>query len=341
MATNQTRKLNRSGNSHAGNTIRVISHGFYGSEKLSALERAVFNALYSFAQKGAAADFTYSEISRRYNISYATVARVIPKCLSLCFERGENQHSYKLKEILPAPTRYFYIPDWLRFAKFSSGTDLTNDQIEVLAYIIHQNKTLRNWTTTQASIARSLKIAPSTVSGAVALFEKLNILTLTCTDPTHSRCVNSYDRASFNLDYDILNKARLETLQHLKALSHAARDANARSDRERFYAARQSLAHEHEQKVRAQLGAQLENLERQIGLLEKQIAQAQHERRMQTVKEIYERRKQIKQALHDFLADNGYTEADLEPRFICPDCNDTGWLRDGKPCSSYTPPGGI
>ncbi len=345
MAKCAPQKLNRSGNSHAGDTIRVITHGFFGAEKLSALERVIFSALYSFAQKGATADFTYSEIARRYHISYATVARTIPKkALEHCFERGDKPHSYKLKEMLPPPDRYFILLDWLRFAVFSPDgvpSDLTNDQIEVLSYIIHQNNHLANWTSTQASIARSLEIAPSTVSTAVALFEKAGILTVKCTDPARSRCANHLDRAAFDLNYDELNKIRDATLGRLKALSREIRSANARSDRERFYAEHQKLAHAHEQRVRAQLGADLQTIERQIGLLEQKIAKEQIRKRYNTIQQLLQERQALKKEMKEFLAAHGFTEADLEPRYICPLCNDTGFdLKTNKPCTCYTPPGG-
>lgn len=341
---NTNQKLNRSGNSHAGKTIRIITHGFFGEEKLSAAERVIINALYTFAQKGSAADFTYTELKRRYNISYATVARTIPKILQLCFERGEAPHSYKLKEILPAPERYFYTPDWLFFAQFPAGTsttDLTNDQIDVLAYILHQNGTLRHWTSTQASIARTLGIAPSTVSEAISRFENLGILTVKCAASARSRSANHYDRATFTVNDSLIDQIRKETVKHIKALPHAVRDADARTDRERFYAARQDLAHAHEKKVRAELGDALEEIERQIRQYELDIAKAVSEKHKQKILELMEERKKIVQAKREFLEAHGYTEGDLEPRYICPLCNDTGWnKKTNRACTCYTPPGG-
>lgn len=337
-------KLNRSGNSHAGYTIRVITHGYFGDVKLSALERVITNALYSFAQKGKAAKFTFSEISKRYHVSYSTISRTIPKILRLAFERADEPHSYKLRELLPPPKLYFYIPDWLRFAQFPTQdgtTDLTNDQIEVLSYIIHQNKELRHWTSTQASIARMLEIAPSTVSAAIALFEELHILTVKCADPTRSRSANHFDRARFELNHELLKKTRLETLQHVKAVSKAVRGADSRTDRERFYEARQKLANSHAETIRKALGEDYKKLERQLGVLKMQLSKAEHEKRMDDFKKIYERRKEIKDAMHIYLIQHGFNEADLEPRYLCPLCNDTGWdLKTQKACSCYTPPGG-
>ena len=339
---NVSTKLNRSGNSHAGHTIRVITHGFFGTERLSASERVIINALYSFAQKGAAADFTFSEIHRRYNISYATVSRTMRKILQLCFERAAEPHSYRLKELLPAPERYFYTPDWLRFAQFpmeAGTTDLTNDQIEVLSYILHQNANISHWRSTQASIARTLEISPATVSEAITLFEKIGLLSVSAISGA-SRAANHYDRVTFVLDHKLLNKTRLETLQHIKAASHAVRDADARTDRERFYAARQRLSTEHAERVREQLGADFKELERQFNAFELELAKAQAQKHMEKFKEIYERRMAIKNAMRRLLQDNAYTEEDLLPRYICPECNDTGWRKDGTMCSCYTPPGG-
>ena len=328
-------KLNRSGNSHAGYTIRVITHGFYGNARLSASQRVLTNALYSFAQRGKAADFTFSEMCDRYNISYATVARTIKKILSLCFKKGDNPHSYELKDELPPPERYFYIPDWLRFAQFpteAGNRDLTNIQIEVLAYILHQRKNLHSWTSTQANIARELGVAPSTVSEAISRLENLGILSVRCSDPLHTRCANHYERATFNLNHTLLNAVRKETLQHVKVPSRAAKLADAKTDRERFCSKRQELAMRHANAVREALGNDLEELERKIRILEMEIGKAQAKRQKEKIVELMERRKEIKQDLRNFLIGRGYTEGDLEPRPCCAVCNYNGRLSNGDPC---------
>lgn len=336
-----TKKLKRSGNSHAGHTLRIISHGYFGADKLTASERVIANAFYTFTQKGAKLDFTFLEIHRRYNLGYATVARAVHKLLTLCFERADEPHSYKLKEALPLP-RYFYVPDWYRHAVFPLGdgtADLTNDQIEVLAYIAHQNAHIPHWRTTQAAIARELEIAPSTVSEAVTLFEALNILTVRSVDG-HTRSVNHFDRASFLLNNELLEQVRSGTVQRLKAPKRAVRAADECADRDRFYEARRRLANEHLKRVRKVLGDEYAELERKFGVLEMEFAKAEHNALMQKCAEIVAKRKEIQSAMRDCLAKYGYTSADLEPRYICPDCSDTGWRGDGRPCSCYAPPGG-
>lgn len=338
-----TARKNRSGNSHAGYAIRVITHGFFGAEKLTASERAITNALYSFTQKGGNAEFTYPEIGNRYNISTATVSRTMRKILQFCFEKASD-HTYKLKELLPAPDKYFYIYDWLWHAKFpckdgNEVTDLTNDQVEVLSYIIHQNHHIRHWTSTQASIARTLEIAASTVSEAVSRLEDLRILTVR-TVFGRRRSVNNTDRATFTLDYDLLKKIRLETLRNVKAASHAVRDADARADRERFYKDRQKLANEHADSVREKLGQGFAALETELKRLEMEAGKAQAARNMKTVREILEKKIATKAAIAEFLKQHGYTAEDLQPRYLCPDCCDTGFRKDGTMCSCYTPPGG-
>ncbi len=336
-------KLNRSGSSHAGRTIRVLaSEGFYGAGRLSAVGRVIFNALYTFAQKGNPAEFSFSELSERYNVSYSSVARQMKRALGANFKRGDRACTYELKDLPPAPARYFYIPDWLRFAQFPSGeetTDLTNDQIEVLAYILHQNKHVKFWNRSQAGIARDLEVAPSTVSAAIAALEKLNLITVKIST-ARSRCANHYEHAFYVPNNTALQEARENTLTHLKAISRAARDADGRTERERFYEARRALANSHADLVRKKLGTDLTEIERQIGLLELQIAKAQHEARLTEAAALIERRLETSRAMHDFLADHGYTEEDLAPRWICPDCHDTGWrIKDGKPCGCFSPGG--
>lgn len=335
-----SKKYNRSGNSHAGSSIRVITRGYFGEEKLTASERIVANALYTFAQKGGRADFTFGELRFRYNLSYATVARSMKKLRSLCFERAEEPHSYKLKDLLPAPERYFYIPDWYRYASFpkANGSTLTNDQIEILGYITHQNANIPHWRSTQATIARTLGIAPSTVSEAVSLFESLDLLTVQCPDG-HTRSVNHLDRAAFTTNDTLLETVRKETIQHPKAPKRRDRAADERADREHFYDQRNKLANEHPNRVRRELGPEYKKLEREFGLLGMQLAKAEHARKMQEWQELMKRRTAITSAMKNFLTEHGFTEDDLKPRHLCPICNDTGYKADGTLCSCY-PPGG-
>lgn len=345
MGNQTTAKLNRKGNSHAGKTIYVYSAGFFGRDKLTPTERDVFNALYSFAQNQKAAEFSFSDLAARYNISYSSVSRAMKKVFD--FFRKEGAFTYKIRDDvlkgLSMP-KYMYVPDWLHHAVFSmsdgSERDLTENQINVLAYILHQNGHVKHWNRTQAGIARDLEIAPSTVSDAIALFEELGLLTVTCSGAARRRAANHYERTFYNIDFDRLNEVKSQTIHNLKALPHAVRDADARTDREQFYANRQRIANRHANTVKKELGPDYAALERDLRELELQILKEQKKRNTETVRTILDRRLAIQGKIRELLASFGYTEEDLKPRFICKECQDTGWRKDKTPCNCYIPPSG-
>ncbi len=337
---NATRR-NRIGNSHAGETICVLSRGFFGMEKLSATTRIIFNALYSFAQKkDARAEFTFSELAARYHISYASVSRGMKKIYDF-FKKGETPCTYALKEEVQVPELYIYIPDWLRFAQFptENGTvDLTHNQILILSYIMHQSSHLKRWNRTQAGISRDLDISPSTVSEAITRFDRLGILSVHCSSAVRNKAANHYERTFYTLNYELLGEVREQTIHNLKTLPRTVRDADARTDRERFYAARKRVAWTHANTVKRALGQDYLDLERAVSELELQIAKAQHQKELASVRALMERRMEIRRAMRDFLLSRGYTEEDLSPRFVCKDCEDTGVRKDGTLCNCYLPP---
>lgn len=345
---NAAAKLNRAGRSHSGRIMRVLDHGFYGEDRLSAINRIVYNALFSFTQKGTTAEFTYHELCDRFGFSYASARRAIHKAIDNFFKRGDAAHEFLRKEEdVVAPKRYFYIYDWLRHAEFirdGERVTLTENQVEVLSYIIHQNIHCKGWNRSQAGIARDLEIAPSTISNVIALLTRLEdgkLLKIHCSDVAKEKSVNHYTKTFYTVDMEILKERRDETVKHAKGLSQEAKDRNYATDRERFYAERQRAAHRHEEAVRKALGEDFARLEKEIHDLELVVAKAQVERNREIMQRALERRIALNKARKAMLDGNAFTEDDLKPRFYCAACNDTGWrLDDRKPCGCYSPPGG-
>ena len=51
--------------------------------------------------------------------------------------------------------------------------------------------------------------------------------------------------------------------------------------------------------------------------------------------EIREKQEHFTQQRAKALADLGLTERDLLPKWYCPKCSDTGFLKNGKPCDCF------
>ncbi len=358
MQNSNAKKLNRSGNSHSGRTMRILTPGFYG-EKLSAVARLIFGALTSYTQKEKRADFTYAEFCARYRVSPASVARAVNKAIaSMIFERDGDLHTYKRKDGFTKETPcYFYILDWLRHARFDvngQARELTETEVEILSFLIHQNAHYKHWTGSQAQIARTLEIAPSTVSKGISRLEQMKIggecfFTVSGSDLTVSkagdekgfRAPNSYVKTYYIINMQLLAKKREEVVEHEKRASREVQAADAKTARALFYERRREAAYHHANAVRRALGEDFAKLEKWIQELERQAVKAERQKRFDLLQKILARRAEVQAERKKMLARLGYLEADLLPRFFCSLCEDTGWrISDGRMCDCYGPPKG-
>ena len=118
--------------------------------------------------------------------------------------------------------------------------------------------------------------------------------------------------------------------------SEAAISADARSERERWYAARRSAALEQAERTKAaaQKDEAFSRAERDIKTDEIALAKAEvfSPETLPVIRarilDAQRRRKEALLRLH-------ISEEDLTPKFACPKCSDTGFLPDGKMCDCY------
>ena len=78
---------------------------------------------------------------------------------------------------------------------------------------------------------------------------------------------------------------------------------------------------------------------REIRGLEPAIERARHDGTTVTAEQLARRRKALKVQEARILSRLGLTAADLEPKWNCPICHDTGFrIKDGKMCDCWRPP---
>lgn len=120
--------------------------------------------------------------------------------------------------------------------------------------------------------------------------------------------------------------------------------ADARTDRERYYAVLQQKARYDLERRSAQfvLDPGYTEIERQIGKLEIQWGKTSYA--VEKGEEAQSRLDEIEQELHNLrnkrierLKELGGRPEDLLPRYHCPKCSDSGWLGNGRPCDCYRP----
>lgn len=118
-------------------------------------------------------------------------------------------------------------------------------------------------------------------------------------------------------------------------------DADARTERDRHYQYLRDAAQARADanRERAESDGEYSRIHREIRGLEPAIERARHDGTMATAEQLARRRKALKVQEARILSRLGLTAADLEPKWNCPICHDTGFrIKDGKMCDCWRPP---
>ena len=118
--------------------------------------------------------------------------------------------------------------------------------------------------------------------------------------------------------------------------SEAAVSADARTERERWYAARRraALAHAEQAIAKANTDPAFSRAETAIKKGEIELAKAEVFA-PDTLPDLQAKLEQAKIARKNALARLQLSEADFAPHYSCPKCSDTGFLPDGRMCDCY------
>lgn len=119
-------------------------------------------------------------------------------------------------------------------------------------------------------------------------------------------------------------------------LPPAVQAANARADREQFYARRKNKATANADKVfeRVMKSPEFYQATHELRKLDIEIAKAEIHT-PQDVPKLTKRQKILQGVRAKALAALGLTERDLLPKWYCPKCSDTGYLPNGATCDCY------
>lgn len=336
---NTAEKLNRAGRSHSG-FVRV-PYSLMGrtvmrngrERKLCGAALLVCSAIFSFSSDGHKSDFTYSELNKRYRISRASASRAIRVALDNDLaERGDKVHEYLSKGI-KEDEPYLYIEEWLYHAQFEADgvpRYLTKNEVLVLSYLISFCKNKKGWSGSYRGIARRLPFGKDTVIKSI---ERLKAMQLVYVE---GAARNNYQRAKFHVNGKLLRAKREEIVKRAKGRNEATRNADARAERERFYALRRNAAtnRAEEMRARAMEDARFADAEREYRDLDIQIGKAEAFS-LPGLQDLIWKQKLVAAVKAERLAAMNMTFEDLEVKYICPKCSDTGYLPNGHMCDCY------
>ena len=112
--------------------------------------------------------------------------------------------------------------------------------------------------------------------------------------------------------------------------------ANAKSDRERFYALRREKAQAKADKflAKANENPRFKQLSSQLSKMELALAKAEVFK-PETLPSLQAEKQGLLEERAKILSEMRISEADLAPKFICKKCMDTGFLKNGAACDCY------
>ncbi len=338
-------RMKRSGASHSGYTLRPLDMTMFGGSDYTPAERIMLSALYCLRKKDGAcgakiSEFSARELAEKFGYSISTAYRTIRKALAGRFTRGKKiyQYIYDGDEPETGKWLYFVIHDFLRFCVFHVAGEnyrLTETEIEVLELL--RDYETRGWKTTRGHIAAELGIATSTVSSAMEKFGKLHLVSVdgAFNPKKWRRSVNHYDGVLYRVNEKLLGEKRAEVVKREKGKSDAAKDADARTDRDRYYAALLQARENAISAARSKLDAKYLADERASRALDLELGRAEAFGRSELIASLTEKKQSLALAMQEGLRRCGLECKDLEPPYACTDCHDSGVRADGSYCTCY------
>ena len=139
-------------------------------------------------------------------------------------------------------------------------------------------------------------------------------------------------------DYPETPSSASKSASTLPTLPPAVQEANAKADRERFYALRKNkamnIADANFQKA-LKSSVEFACAEQELQKMQVQLAKAEINDDVDLLKELKEKEAALNLARLFGLKKLNMTEKDLEPQWQCQKCSDTGALPNGRACDCY------
>ena len=310
--------------------LRVPYVWLRGGSSLSLSALITKAAVFSFTKPDEAAEFTYKDLKERYALSHATVARCVT---SLCtrgeIRRGDRKRDYRC-DGTSSDEVFIKVEEWLFHARFGAEEEyLTRSEIMILSLVRSHPD---NFTASVRGIARILDLSPTTVCAAR---EKLLRLHLIYCLPGRGK-----GKPSIYTSHESLLRAKKREFtrpahQSVQKRSNVVSDADARAERERYYA---ELQQREERRVRYfedLLQKDPAYARAHVSLRKLEIDVVKAEISGENVEALKAEETNLRALLARRMTALNVSPKDLERRVECERCKDTGIRQDGTFCDCY------
>ncbi len=334
-------------------------HGrsFFGAVCVSLIE------LYGRAEE--AFKWGYSVFKNKLNISKSTVFRHVKKLRadeSFEIKRiGEKSSEARYvgefckKKHLRVPYWFFTEELLFQFQNKKTGATWTKErtlkpsEIKLLSLVYTHFRKGESTMGTYHKFASMLKMEVETVCRAVRALIACDLIKQKVCAKNGTENVLKMNKATFN-DYAKAHKKRVkmsdvgnskaespQKMQEKKQIE----DANARAERERYYALLRERAEERAAFYldKARENARFKEIDRKLNAMELSLAKAEIGE-LSKLPALKEEQKRLRIERVHILTEMGMTLDMITPQYVCKKCSDTGFLEGGKACDCYKPPRG-
>lgn len=332
------------------------------------VETLLRGVIYGFSLGSSSCRFSYTAFEEYINRSRATVARAVGDLRDRSNDvkitrQGGKASEYQYVGEVERKKKHVRVPIFLFFEKFDMPKGQRGELeerclngTELLVYSLIVTHSLKNkgkgeFEGSEISIAKILNCSQRSVSRAIYTLMKSDFISRPKKGKNRYSAKSTY-RADLKL-YNMLwrkhnstakkeEKTSQETTTQIvqpKFITPQDINANARADRERYYALirEKALAKVDRALGRARSVPGFADVYKQRRVLDLAIAKAEI-KNPDKLPALKEQERTLTFEYDRLLRSVGLTKDDLIPQYRCAQCSDTGYQKDGRMCTCYAPP---
>ncbi len=318
----------------------------------------ILSAIHTFSDAERRCNKTYHTFERELQLSHGTVARGI-KALK-AENRIDQDKSRRTGASYTCTQRttergFVKIELYLYATKFqirgkAEPRYLTHAEIDVLALIKTHCANERgkgHFDGSMRGMAHTLNLSKTTVQNAIDTLLKAELIYR----PSHSCGINGHKRSEYTVNKKLLRRSEKNYNKksapkgdgaQAKSKTMSSREeqrvqaANERSEREQYYAAFRHTAIDRAEHFNTRLERDdtYKRVNAALRAMQPKIARAEIFDTAELAQLIMDERR-LKAERAKRMAELNISEADLIPKWHCPKCEDTGFMKDGRICDCY------
>lgn len=289
---------------------------------------------------------SYDQLQKEIGIARSTIATSLQelKDAALIEECGRDREGTSFNFVGDAGKRYDVVPQYLYTADIlinGQSCRLTKAQVRILSHMMTESQRPKNNGAYEGSIvrlAKALNLSETTIKKAIKFLLKSRLIYR----PAEDKGVNSNKLTRYHINRELFSYEKYRKPKAKKAETLVSKEvaaANARAERDSYYANRRAEMEERAERYRLkayQAVPALKTIEKDIKSMQFTLAKAELYD-MSTYPKLKAEEKRLNDERSALLSRFGISEEKFTASYyaICKECNDSGRKRDGTSCTCF------